>query len=179
MLAAVIVVPLSSLWRLTVSFGLFPQSCRWFCDCVPRANKSRGALCPEEDVCQQWAWSAGVQTRDSNNGELPVTERVSVCSHFELVGLWMLGKQHTWRQQTQLTAFWNCTCKCPKNPQWKISCSGMNNCWIQYTVSLQRCCWDGSVFIHLLLGELCFCLHSIVLHVLLSPPEISFRDWSC
>lgn len=47
---------------------VFP-SCRWFCNRVPRENKPGGALCTEEDVCQQWAWSAGVQAGDSDYGE--------------------------------------------------------------------------------------------------------------
>lgn len=54
---------------------------RWLCYCVPGENKPRGALCPEEDVRQQWAWSAGVQTGDSDYGEWFWINVFIVCSH--------------------------------------------------------------------------------------------------
>lgn len=67
------------------------RPCRWICHCVPGADEPRGALRPEEDVRQQRARSAGVQTWDSNNGEwvagatrcylpfLSLSPRVCVC----------------------------------------------------------------------------------------------------
>lgn len=59
-----------SRWRRRkLLFRSLFQSRRWLCYCVPCPHKPRGALCPEEDVCQQRARPAGVQTRDSNNGE--------------------------------------------------------------------------------------------------------------
>lgn len=96
----------------------FSQLCRWFCDCVPRAHKSRGALCPEEDVCQQWARSAGVQMRDSNNGELLRLNLVLTLGSCDFLA----GVKTTGEGSYKTNVFWNsgCSCKSPRNLQMQV-----------------------------------------------------------
>lgn len=51
-----------------------------------------------------------------------------------------------------------------------------NNCWIQYTFSLQWGCWVGSsVFNYLFFIGMCFCFHCISLHVQLLSPGMCCR----
>lgn len=57
------------------------RSFRWLCHRVPGEDKPGRALCPEEDVRQQWARSAGVQTGDSDYGEWLNTNVFIACSH--------------------------------------------------------------------------------------------------
>lgn len=85
------------------------QFCRWLCNCVSGADKSRGSLCPEADVCQQWAWSAGVQMWDSNYGEWLMVHISLACCHTKLI--WFsLVVQTNYKPDV----FWNCNVTCSR-----------------------------------------------------------------
>lgn len=121
----------------------FSQSFRWLCNCVPRKNKSRGALRPEKDVCQQRARSASVQMRDSNNGELLRFNISLPCSHTE----WLSScgfSTGVYKPHMKATTKQSETQNVPGNFQEIHTCKmTKNKCRVWCTSSLQQGCSDA------------------------------------